>query len=391
MKNKFFILALSLTVLFSCKKLYNPPAIASSNSYLVVEGNIGLAGDSTIIKLSKTVNLNSSVSSAPVTGATVVVADNSGNLLPLMEMGLGYYKALLTLNNQKKYQLKIATSDNKLYSSDLVSAKNSPAIDSLNYKVQANGVQIYLNAHDATNNSRYYRWSYTETYIIHSKYQSYFIHKSLPKDTVVFRSIAEQNYQCWITDLSSTIILGSSAKLVSDVIVSQPITFITSDSEKLGDLYSILVQQYALTADQFNYYQQLKKNTEQLGSIFDAQPSEIQGNVHCTTNPAEPVIGFIGAGTTSTKRIFVDNRNLPAWHASTPYDACLLDTFLYKKSIPGTKLIENQVADFIYPDIFLPVQAIQPINSPIVGFSASSPNCVDCTLRGTNIKPSFWP
>jgi hypothetical protein len=27
----------------------------------------------------------------------------------------------------------------------------------------------------------------------------------------------------------------------------------------------------------------------------------------------------------------------------------------------------------------------------IVTFKASYPDCVDCTLTGTNIKPPFWP
>ena len=46
---------------------------------------------------------------------------------------------------------------------------------------------------------------------------------------------------------------------------------------------------YALTRDQFNYWANLKKTTEYLGTIFDAQPSQLNNNIHCLSNPSEPV------------------------------------------------------------------------------------------------------
>jgi hypothetical protein len=374
----------------SCKKPYNPPTIATPNSYLVVEGTIDPGNDTTVIKLSQTVNLSSGQKSIPLLGAAVSVVSETGTAFPLTASGNGYYRALLNLNSAMRYQLKITTGG-KSYSSDPIQIKNAPAIDTLTYSVKSNGIQIELNAHDQTNQSRYYRWSYTETYIIHSAFSSSEVFVKTPQDTVLFRAPSQQIYQCWVSDTSGNITLGSSAKLTQDVIANQAIAFIGSSDEKLGDVYSMLVKQYVLTTDAFNYYQQLNKNTTQLGSIFDAQPSELSGNVHCTSNPAEIVIGFVTAGTYSTKRIFVDSRNLPAWLPQTPYAGCRLDTFLYKKVLKGGG-IENQVEEYIYSGFDTPVAGIFPtIGGPIAGFSGSSQSCVDCTLRGTNIKPNYWP
>jgi hypothetical protein len=144
-----------------------------------------------------------------------------------------------------------------------------------------------------------------------------------------------------------------------------------------------------MTADAFNYYEQLKKNTEQLGSIFDAQPSELPGNIHCVSNPGDVVIGYVTAGSPAQSRIFIDNRYLPGWRASTPYDGCKMDTALFARQIAHT--IVNQVQLFIYTGEQMPIYVIEPPGSTkIDGYTTSSPGCVDCTLRGSNKQPDFW-
>ena len=72
MKKEFLILIL-IIYLFGCKKLYDPPVIASNATYLVVEGTINPGADSTIITLSHTVNISSKITLSQVTGATVAV------------------------------------------------------------------------------------------------------------------------------------------------------------------------------------------------------------------------------------------------------------------------------------------------------------------------------
>jgi hypothetical protein len=378
-----------LGIVSSCTKPYNPPAINSPGVYLVVEGVIS---DTTIIRLSNTVNLSSSAAFQPVLGAKVVVQGNAGATFPLTETGNGYYKVILNLSTSNTYQLKITTANNVTYASDLVPVKNSAAIDSVNYLVNGGNVQINANTHDPSNNSRYYRWTFNETYVIRTPFNSGFELQQIPSDTVVFRPFSQQVNECWVTDSSSSIILGSSAKLAKDVISMQPITTIPLTAEKLTYLYSIQVTQYVLTSDAFNYWQQLQKNTEQLGSIFDAQPSQLTGNIHCTSNPAEVAIGYISAGAVSQKRLFIAVQNLPPTVHDSPYGSCMLDTFLYKYIPPGSKQVINQVADNIYPGYDIPVTAIAPPGSTVIlGYSGSSPTCVDCTLRGTNIKPVFWP
>jgi len=391
MRNKIYIILLIIAAL-GCKQPYNPKAISSVNSvgYLVVEGVINTGNDSTIIKLSRTVPLSSKARSKPEPGAVVTIVNNTGNSYQLTESGNGFYKtASLNLSPTNLYGLRIVTSAGVVYQSDLVAVKNSPPIDSVYYQITNNGLNIYADTHDPANQTKYYRWEFIDTYLFHSGFSS-FSYLSHNPDTVLPRSPSQMVYFCWRSDTSSNILINSSAKLAKDIIADNLLTSIASNAEQIEDRYSIIVKQYALTPEAFNYFQQLKKNSEQLGSIFDAQPSELPGNIHCITNPSEPVLGYITAGTPSQMRIFIDNRKLPAWRAVNPYQGCKLDTDLFKKPIGNGSTFENDVAYYIYSGIESPVYPVAPPGSPIIGYAASSPFCVDCTLRGTNIKPSFW-
>lgn len=388
----YLVVALALVVM-SCKKPYAPPVIATSPSHLVVEGVINSGQDSTIIHITHTIPLSSPAGTAPAPeySATVMVESDANTTYPLANAGNGYYvSAGLNLNASNKYHLKIITSDNQTYTSDFLPVKNSPPIDSVYYRIQAGtpGVQIYVDSHDPQNNTTYYRWDFIETYVITSLYTTESILVTTPSYFIRDRTPDEQVFKCWLTDYSSSISLSSSASLTKDVITKAPVTFVPSTSEKLYSRYSILVRQYALTKEAYSYWQQLKKNTEQLGSIFDAQPSEIPGNIHNVNNSSEPVLGYISIGSYSTKRIFIDNFYLPAW--GTPlrpfYDGCTIEPELFDG--PNG---ENQVAINIYSGDLLPINPIVPTGSTVIlGYTASERRCQDCTVRGTNVQPSFW-
>jgi hypothetical protein len=387
MKRFACILFLMISVV-GCRKPYNPPAIASAGSYLVVEGVINSGSDSTTIKLSRTVNVSSANTANPVLNATVAVQSDQNVSYPLTETTNGnYVSAGLNLDNTRTYRLSIKTPDNKQYQSDFVPVSITPPIDSIGFNVvntPVAGIQIYANTHDATNTIKYYRWDYDEAWAFNSKYGSDYISNGT---AIVPRTYGQNISNCYANDVSSDIVLGSSVKLKQDVLYQSPIVFIASTSEKIESEYSILLREYALTADAYNFWASLKTNTEQLGSIFDAQPSQLQGNIHCITNPSEPVIGYISVCAVSSKRVFIPSTKLPNWVTDYPY-ICAVDSVLYC----APPFCANDVYRLIVPDILIP---IAPIDNPLdplnpLGFLASTIECVDCTIRGSKTPPPFW-
>jgi len=389
------ITILLITMVYCCKKPYAPSVTTSDVSLLVVEGQINTGSDSTIVHLAHTIPLSAPAGTVdpPELNATVSIESDANATYPLTETSNGYYGVPgLNLSGANKYRLKIVTADNKAYESDFVAVKNSPPIDSFTYQIQPTSLRLNVSTHDPSNSTRYYRWEYDETWIIHSRYESQLKLIKYPVDSIVARPPSEQIYTCWQSDKSSDIVLASTAKLSSDVLINNPVSIIPSNSEKFAERYSVLVKQYALTSDAFNYYQELRKNTESLGTIFDPQPSTLTGNIHCTTNPSEQVIGYITAGSISQVRIYINARQLPAnanWIPSLPNFSCDYEETVYHPDILGKHPFTVQ--EYLYTGILTPLQTLQvPGAAHPWGYTGASPICVDCTLRGSNKPPAFW-
>ena len=385
---KTFLLLLSSLglLLVACKKPYNPAITDSSTNGLIVEGVINNGPDSTFIKLSRAVKLTAGSTTNPETKAIVTVEDDQNTTYTLKEIATGNYALPpVILNAARQYRLRIKTTSGLEYLSDFEAVKNAPPIDSVGYKITSSGLSIYNNTHDATNNTRYYRWQYEETWKFHAVYFS-----SWASDGTKIVSRVPATYNCFGNDISSSIILGSTAKLSSDILVQQPIVDIPSNSEKVSIRYTILVKQYALTQKAYEFWQNMQRNTETLGNIFDQQPSAAAGNIHCITNTDLPVVGYVSIGTVQTKRIFIDRLALPqGWLYVSPYE-CNIQSYYYYD--PNNRNL-NTVALFLIPktSINQPIDSIKPMDSlKVIGFTSARPECEDCTIHGTLKQPPFW-
>lgn len=384
MIRKLLILSLFSTLLTSpgCRKPFNPETIKGFSSALIVEGVINPSGV-TNIYLSRTLDLDDKVAVKAELKATVQVLAENNAAFTLTEKGNGLYSIpQLSLNSAQKYRLKIKTAAGVEYMSDPMGVKNTPLIDNLTWVREPGGVGIYVDAHDSQNNTRYYQWDYEEDWELRSLDES--LYKGMPlsngKGSVVSRDPKETPLMltCYKSGRSTNIDIFSTAPLTNDVVSKHRVVFIPDNSEKLAVRYSVLVRQYALPFEAFEYLSMMKRNSEQLGSFFDAQPSELIGNIRNINDPKDIAIGFIGIASVQEKRIFIERNELQSWgfrlscvNPIVKNNADSLVAFNSGQLIPRTPIISA--------------------GGGIEAWEGLSINCMDCRSRGgNNNKPAFW-
>jgi|SRR6185437_7603181 len=370
----------SSAALWGCKEPYISPYQSPVTGYLVVEGYISGNG-ATQFTLSRTIPLPGKSPLPKITGAAVEVEGTDGSVYPLTEMGNGIYSDsnALPLTTAAHYKLRIKTPNGEEYLSDTVPFKPTPPIDSVNFiQNNDNSVNIYVNSHDPTNNTRYYLWNWDQTFEYHSAEESlYYWDPTL--DSVLLRPDTAQVYRCWLSGSSSSILVGNSMKLAQDEIYRQKINMIPPNDVQLSVLYTTLVRQYALTQAGYNFLSLMQQNTESLGSIFDAQPSALKSNIHCLTNPSEEVIGYVSAGTVQQYRLWISREQI---QSSFDYQCDGKDGFI---PLGDTTDYKNDFGSVYSPISFTVYHGLQ-------GYGINYTDCLVCTWHGgTNHAPSYWP
>jgi len=237
-----------VTLVQACVKPYNPKVNSPGTGYLVVEGNLNSGSVPTNIVLSRTIPLSDTALEVYENTAEVTVEGSDGTSFASTALdSAGIYAfGILTLDNTKTYRLNIKTADGNQYLSDYVRVITTPPIDSVTNNELGDGVHVYMNTHNPANNTRYYLWSYVETWQYHSAEESFYKYVR-DSEAVLPRLPGEEIYTCWGSDYSTSILLYSTAKLGQDVVSQAPLLLIPRNSDKLMVEYSVIVTQYGLS------------------------------------------------------------------------------------------------------------------------------------------------
>lgn len=360
--------------LISCREAYLPELKPTDKQVLVVEGFIKSDKGVTSIRLTRSRAMNDGNPLQVVDGASVIVEGEDQTLFPLINTGNGLYESghVLFLDHSKRYRVKISTGG-KEYLSEFSKVLMTPEIDSISWERDAEGISLGVNTHSTDPSIQYFLWDYIETWEFHSKHESFYRYREEENDVVPRDPVERMNmYICWKHVGSTGLLLGTSSNLEDNIIYNAPLLKIENADQRLSERYSILVHQVALDRSGYDFYQLMKKNTESTGSIFGPQPSEISGNVKCLTNPSELVIGYVGVAAVTEKRIFIEKNEVPGWGYLQPCD---------------------EVYVLNHPDslrLFFPIYIPYQMKGFAEGFYAANRGCIDCTLTGTNNRPSFW-
>jgi hypothetical protein len=131
-----------------------------------------------------------------------------------------------------------------------------------------------------------------------------------------------------------------------------------------------------LTKEAYQFWEIMKKNTEQVGTLFDPQPSQLLSNIRSVNDPDDQVIGFVSAGTITEKRIFVKESEVRPW--------------AYRRDCEQINVTRDSFRFYFSNQAFIPLDEWYNDMGRFAGYTGGERSCVDCTLGASNVKPSFW-
>lgn len=325
-------------LMVSCYKPYTAD-IDSYEKILVVEGMITNEVATYKIRVSYATPFYNNNTRQDVNSANVFVMDDLGNNYPFSESLNGYYLSdslQFTGHPGSTYTLYIETDDGEIYISDPQFLKPAYYPDT-----------VYAGAEYQETFSRF------NTSIVIIRGANIFIDMKSLKDTLPhfrFTSSLVKEYfyredslgllnffYCWQTVFEIPEINITHNKFSSDssAINKHAVYFISDGTSVLGMFYNhgprqpdlsykalstvwllpfdivhriLSLNQYSLNNETYLYYKSIYEQYISEGKLFDPITVQLNGNIHCTTNPAKKTFGFFEASSVSRSSYIIGFR-----------------------------------------------------------------------------------
>jgi hypothetical protein len=368
-----------LATLLGCRTPYEPEVPATELRVLVVEGYLDTEGLKSELKLSRTAPLGASSAFIPELRAKVLLKSASGQVFPLTETGLGTYIFERNIDEKQSYLLEIELSSGERYVSEGLQPIVTPEIIDAGFKRDEEGVEVFVST-QGNANADDFLWTFEETWIFRPRIRTTYIYVPEIKN-VRDQKQSEQTSLCFKTEPSPGILLETSSRFKDQVVFQKTITEIPTGDERIMERYSILVSQKGLASKDVPFWEILKKNTEDIGSIFSPLPSLIGGNIKSLDAAKSPVIGQVSLGVIRQKRIYINQVQVSPWNYLDPkFNDCVI----------GEEVVLAKDYQAIFGNgAVVPTRPLM-VGTTIVGYYPSSKRCTDCSLYASKLKPSFW-
>ena len=346
---------------------------------IVIEGLVTNELKKHEIKISQTFAIDSTGPKS-VSGADIRVTGEEDHIFQEIEPGRYISLDSFAARPGIDYQLSILVNGNE-YVSEPTQLSGTSSIGELeanriNYRGE-DGVAITLNNQTSAGGANYYKYEYVETFKFNSNYDKI-------KDLILVDGVPvevpkqKEEYTCYQTNNSQKIILANTNSLSDDSVNDLLINFIDSKDPSLSNRYSLLIKQYVIGRDAYNYYKILEELSGSENIFSQTQPGFLEGNITNINNPNEKTIGFFNVSSVTTKRIYFNYGDFYNPEGIRPR---FVPFALCEETLPS---IDN---------------LIELLERNAVRWSSTSPGglllvrparCVDCTFFGTNEKPDFW-
>lgn len=299
-------------------------------------------------------------------------------------MGGPVYFDTSQLRTDQRYRMHINITEDVL-ETDWIEVCKAPVIDALSYQKNENYQELRIGLSMHCSGSSFFRWSFSETWEYHSYVNStlYYNPQNMRIEKFGFDG-QPSNYYCWKELSGGQIKLFSTENQTDDRFEDLAFHRIELDDMRLQVLYRITVQLEAMSREAYAYWNNIRQNSEEQGSLFAPIPSQMTGNIRCLSTPSRSVIGYINAAQPAEAVLYYDNSK-EQFYDPTSYRP---DLNPQKVSAGDFELFED-----LYKSGFLPYQAVYEGMSPAPShYMWGAAYCIDCRkLGGTKNKPKDWP
>jgi hypothetical protein len=294
----------------------------SESGLLVVDGLVTNAVEKSYVRLSRSLTFdNTRIPPAyldPVANAVVTLKNEMGEEVPLTESetekGLYLPPASFQGTPGVSYTLLIVTSEGEHYQSLAETMPGVTPIHDLLYEYYVYeeliknsqgvyytdlrfGFKLMVQVNDPDSERNFYRWKISGIFEF-------------------FSFIGETWFQCW----APVPRLEPGIKVQDDVytngnLFTEVLCTIPYDRQTY---YLATVQQQSLTPEAYRFWNELKKQQTNTGSIFDPIPSQIKGNIFNADDPDELVLGYFGASSLVESSVLINRFRASGFVSPSP-------------------------------------------------------------------------
>ncbi len=240
----------------------------------------------------------------PITDANVRIVDGNGKETAYYEKSKGYYLSPAGFKGEvgQKYKLRIKLLDGKTIESAFQAITASPTLAEFSYsfkdaaKVENMRFPLTASIKDPKATEDYY-------FVKRQDFRQFLL--TCPPPPAPPAPVPPCNCLCWQAPLNTT------PYLLDDFLLSGKNLSLDLGQLPYEDFTDWVVQLdvYSISKEAHTYWKRLEDQRKLSGGIFDKVPAQIIGNLKCTSDPSQEVLGFFMVGGLTQKRLQVDRFN----------------------------------------------------------------------------------
>ncbi|MBO0931358.1 DUF4249 domain-containing protein [Fibrella aquatilis] len=329
-----------LGLLLGCVSTYDPD-LALNARLVVVSGTLTDLPEQQVITLSRSRSGRDSANvSTPISNAVAEVVVNGAETLLLTETQPGTYVLPTGFRGKvgNTYQLRFRTSEGGRYASSEEAMAAVPGIDRAydqfnprGPKTNADGLPIpandvYVDFADPAGTRNFYLWRWrlyeTQAWCATCKQGRYVLRDIGPLGSgpievigcVPDSSLSVTNLydytcrgNCWDIFYSTSIDVFADSYTNGQPQAGHKVASIPVYQR---DPALIVIEQLSLSPNAYRYYKLFADQVQNTGTLADAPPAPISGNVKNQANPAENVVGYFAASSVAVNRYKINRQNV---------------------------------------------------------------------------------